>query len=261
MSQEILINVTPRETRVAVVENGVLQEIYIERTASRGLVGNIHRGRVCRVLPGMEAAFVDIGLERAAFLHVSDIGRNADDVIAFTSTPLGDAAQGKVVAFRGTAGEHDLSRRDPDQRRLNRLISSVEDKDLGGFGGSVLELEPELDEDAHVPVIAPSTSTSCGPPTPAGATGCLVPRRGGACGRRISRTATSWSSARRPWGCRRNCSTRPWSCVACSESSEEADSICWADEPVSSAAWVTAPIFSETAAVPVAASWVLREIS
>ena len=56
MSQEILINVTPRETRVAVVENGVLQEIYIERTASRGLVGNIHKGRVCRVLPGMEAA-------------------------------------------------------------------------------------------------------------------------------------------------------------------------------------------------------------
>lgn len=78
MSQEILINVTPRETRVAVVENGVLQEIYIERSASRGLVGNIHKGRVCRVLPGMEAAFVDIGLERAAFLHVSDISRGAE---------------------------------------------------------------------------------------------------------------------------------------------------------------------------------------
>ncbi len=70
---EILINVTPRETRVAVVENGVLQEILIERAGKRGLVGNIYKGRVCRVLPGMEAAFVDIGLERAAFLHVSDI--------------------------------------------------------------------------------------------------------------------------------------------------------------------------------------------
>ncbi|RUQ35560.1 MAG: ribonuclease G [Candidatus Competibacteraceae bacterium] len=70
---EILINVTPRETRVAVVENGVLQEILIERVGKRGLVGNIYKGRVCRVLPGMEAAFVDIGLERAAFLHVSDI--------------------------------------------------------------------------------------------------------------------------------------------------------------------------------------------
>ena len=73
MSEEILINVTPRETRVAVVENGVLQEILIERERRRGLVGNIYKGKVCRVLPGMEAAFVDIGLERAAFLHVSDI--------------------------------------------------------------------------------------------------------------------------------------------------------------------------------------------
>ncbi|MBK8181588.1 MAG: ribonuclease G [Candidatus Competibacteraceae bacterium] len=70
---EILINVPPQETRVAVVENGVLQEILIERAGKRGLVGNIYKGRVCRVLPGMEAAFVDIGLERAAFLHVSDI--------------------------------------------------------------------------------------------------------------------------------------------------------------------------------------------
>jgi ribonuclease G len=73
MSEEILINVTPPETRVAMVENGVAQEIIIERTAKRGLVGNIYKGRVCRVLPGMQAAFVDIGLERAAFLHASDI--------------------------------------------------------------------------------------------------------------------------------------------------------------------------------------------
>lgn len=76
MSEEILINVTPRETRVALVENGVLQEVYIERTSKRGLLGNIYRGRVCRVLPGMQAAFVDIGLERAAFLHASDIVNN-----------------------------------------------------------------------------------------------------------------------------------------------------------------------------------------
>jgi ribonuclease G len=73
MSDEILINVTPPETRVAVVENGVLQELIIERTRKRGLVGNIYKGRVCRVLPGMQAAFVDIGLDRAAFLHISDI--------------------------------------------------------------------------------------------------------------------------------------------------------------------------------------------
>ena len=72
MSEEILINVTPPETRVAVVENGVVQEIIIERAERCGLVGNVYKGRVCRV-PGMQAAFVDIGLERAAFLHASDI--------------------------------------------------------------------------------------------------------------------------------------------------------------------------------------------
>jgi ribonuclease G len=73
MSEEILINVTPQETRVAMVENGVLQEVFIERERSLGLVGNIYKGVVCRVLPGMQAAFLDIGLERAAFLHASDI--------------------------------------------------------------------------------------------------------------------------------------------------------------------------------------------
>ncbi len=73
MSEEILINVTPQETRVAVVENGVLQEVHIERAAARGLVGNIYKGKVVRILPGMQAAFVDAGLERTAFLHASDI--------------------------------------------------------------------------------------------------------------------------------------------------------------------------------------------
>ncbi|HEU0152830.1 MAG TPA: ribonuclease G [Arenimonas sp.] len=73
MSEEILINVTPRETRVAVVENGMLQELHIERASRRGVVGNIYKGRVQRVMPGMQAAFVEIGLERAAFLHASDI--------------------------------------------------------------------------------------------------------------------------------------------------------------------------------------------
>ncbi len=73
MSEEILINVTPVETRVALVENGMLQEVYIERTSRKGIVGNIYKGKVVRVLPGMEAAFVDIGLERAAFIHASDV--------------------------------------------------------------------------------------------------------------------------------------------------------------------------------------------
>ena len=71
MSEEILINVTPQETRVSVVENGILQEVHIERTQKRGLVGNIFKGRVSRVLPGMQAAFIDVGLERTGFLHSS----------------------------------------------------------------------------------------------------------------------------------------------------------------------------------------------
>ena len=75
MSEEILINVTPRETRVAMVENGALSEVFIERASRLGLVGNIYKGKVSRVLPGMQAAFVDIGLERTAFLHASDILR------------------------------------------------------------------------------------------------------------------------------------------------------------------------------------------
>ena len=73
MSEEILINVTPVETRVALVENGMLQEAYVERASRKGIVGNIFKGKVVRVLPGMEAAFVDIGLERAAFIHASDV--------------------------------------------------------------------------------------------------------------------------------------------------------------------------------------------
>ena len=76
MTEEILLNVTPREVRAALVENGVLQEVMIERASRRGLISNIYKGRVSRVLPGMQAAFVDAGLERTAFLHASDIARN-----------------------------------------------------------------------------------------------------------------------------------------------------------------------------------------
>ena len=75
MSKEILVNITPQETRVAILENGMVHEIYIERRSSKGLVGNVYKGRVARVLPGMEAAFVEVGLERAAFLHVSDVAQ------------------------------------------------------------------------------------------------------------------------------------------------------------------------------------------
>ncbi len=84
MSEEIFINVTPQETRVAFVENGVLQEVQIERAQKRGLVGNIYKGKVSRILPGMQAAFIDVGLERTAFLHAADIAMNADESKAHT---------------------------------------------------------------------------------------------------------------------------------------------------------------------------------
>jgi ribonuclease G len=73
MSTEILINASTHEARAAVVENGVLQEVFLERPGRRGLISNIYKGRVSRVLPGMQAAFIDIGMERTAFLHASDI--------------------------------------------------------------------------------------------------------------------------------------------------------------------------------------------
>ena len=73
MPEDILINFTPQETRVAVMYQGAVQELHIERNASRGLVGNVYIGRVVRILPGMQSAFIDVGLERTAFLHVADI--------------------------------------------------------------------------------------------------------------------------------------------------------------------------------------------
>ncbi|SQI43297.1 Ribonuclease G [Leminorella richardii] len=73
MTAELLVNVTPSETRVAFIEGGILQEVHIDRESKRGIVGNIYKGRVSRVLPGMQAAFIDIGLDKAAFLHASDI--------------------------------------------------------------------------------------------------------------------------------------------------------------------------------------------
>lgn len=80
MGNEILINVNSGETRVALLENGVLVELYIERNSEQGITGNIYKGRVVRVLPGMQAAFVDIGLEKAAFLYVSDVHQDFEDL-------------------------------------------------------------------------------------------------------------------------------------------------------------------------------------
>src|SRR6056297_1463425 len=73
MTKELVINTTSHETRVALLEGGHIAELYIERERERGIVGNIYKGKVVRVLPGMQAAFVDIGLERAAFIHAHEV--------------------------------------------------------------------------------------------------------------------------------------------------------------------------------------------
>src|SRR5213078_2513923 len=76
----LVINADGPETRVALVESGLLGELYIERKQERGIAGNVYKGRVERVLPGMQAAFVNIGLEKSAYLHVSDVRGTPDDL-------------------------------------------------------------------------------------------------------------------------------------------------------------------------------------
>jgi len=85
--EEILVNVTPREVRAALLEDGILQEVHIERAARRGLISNIYKGKVSRVLPGMQAAFIDFGLERTGFLHASDIANGSAPNAEVKATP------------------------------------------------------------------------------------------------------------------------------------------------------------------------------
>lgn len=93
MANELIINVTPQETRVALLEDRVLAELHIERNRDRGIIGNIYKGKVVKVLPGMQAAFVDIGLERAAFLYVSDVysGMDEYDELAFLGIEMANS--------------------------------------------------------------------------------------------------------------------------------------------------------------------------
>ncbi|MEQ6884336.1 ribonuclease G [Salicola sp. Rm-C-2C1-2] len=170
MSEEILINVTPVETRVALVENGMLQEAYVERSRNKGIVGNIYKGRVVRVLPGMEAAFVDIGLERAAFIHASDVaelGGESDSntprtvpdirsllregqsiIVQVTKDPIGTkgarltthlSIPSRYLVYMPAMSHIGVSQRIEDEgerKRLRELIQSVAreyDLDAGGY--------------------------------------------------------------------------------------------------------------------------------
>src|ERR1700739_2963308 len=103
MSIEILVNVAPRETRAAILENGVVQELYIERTSRRGLVSNLYKGRVSRVLPGVQAAVGEIGRERTAFLHAADIAAGApEDTVP--GAPLANAQLAEDIRRLVSAG-------------------------------------------------------------------------------------------------------------------------------------------------------------
>jgi ribonuclease G len=179
MSEEILINVTPVETRVALVENGMLQEAYIERASRKGNVGNIYKGKVVRVLPGMGAAFVDIGLERAAFIHASDVVTNtqtADDpgecprvvpdirtllregqslVVQVTKDPIGTkgarlttqlSIPSRYLVFMPGVSHIGISQRIEDEAERARLKSLVEEaaaRDPQGAGGYIIRTAAE----------------------------------------------------------------------------------------------------------------------
>jgi ribonuclease G len=105
MGSEIVINNTERETRLALVEDGQLAEIHIERKGERGIVGNIYKGRVIKVLPGMQAAFVDIGLPRAAFLYVSDVHHHIDDLAMMVNEEDEDESQEENSELHEGIGE------------------------------------------------------------------------------------------------------------------------------------------------------------
>ncbi|MCG6656476.1 ribonuclease G [Halomonas campisalis] len=173
MSGEVLINLTPMETRVAVVENGVLQEALIERTRRRGIVGNIYKGRVVRVLPGMQAAFVDIGLDRAAFIHaheVMPVGTPADEqvsigqllhegqalVVQVTKDPIGSkgarltthlSVPSRYLVYMPDSPHHGVSQRIEDERERERLRERLEqvqaEQELEVTGGFIVRTAAE----------------------------------------------------------------------------------------------------------------------
>lgn len=132
MKQEIFINSTPQESRIAILEDGILAEFLIERKLERGIVGNIYKGEVARVIPGMQAAFVDIGAEKAAFLHVSDFTSAGENVSAFIT-----GAEEEIV-FEGAP--RPSTRRLPIERQLSKgqevLVQAAKDP-LGMKGARI----------------------------------------------------------------------------------------------------------------------------
>lgn len=157
MSQEILVNVTPREVRVALLENRFLQEIYIERHAQRGLISNIYKGRIHRLLPGMQAAFVDIGLDRKGFLHLNDLAGHENDshadirellrvgqelLVQVYKNPLGSkgarlttqfSIPSRYLVLTPYLHEINTSQKLADEAERQRLVSMITPGPCGGY--------------------------------------------------------------------------------------------------------------------------------
>ena len=180
MSGEVLINLTPMETRVALVENGVLQEALIERSRRRGIVGNIYKGKVVRVLPGMQAAFVDIGLERAAFIHAHEVtpsGTPSDEhstigqllhegqalVVQVTKDPIGSkgarltthlSVPSRYLVYMPDSPHHGVSQRIEDERERDRLKVALEtgiaQQSIEVSGGFIVRTAAEGVSDAEI---------------------------------------------------------------------------------------------------------------
>jgi ribonuclease G len=145
MSQEILINWSPQETRVAVVENGAVQELHVERALERGLVGNVYLGKVVRVLPGMQSAFIDIGLDRTAFLHVADLMSSINSRHAETEPGKTDVAPALPIEKQLFEGKAIMVQvlKDPIGTKGARLTAQV------SIAGRLLVFLPQ---DSHIGV-------------------------------------------------------------------------------------------------------------
>ncbi len=186
LQQDILINWSPQETRVAIVESGAVQELHVERTLERGLVGNIYLGKVARVLPGMQSAFIDIGLERAAFLHVGDVWQKTPDgeahgrptaplvpiekqvfegqalLVQVIKDPIGTkgarlstqiSIAGRLLVFLPQDDHVGVSQKIPVQQRealRQRLVALVGTAATGGGGGFILRTNAEDAADAEL---------------------------------------------------------------------------------------------------------------
>ena len=163
MSDEVLINATPMETRVAIINNGMLQEVFIERAQRRGIVGNIYVGKVVRVLPGMQAAFVELGLERASFLHVNEIqnssGKNIREllregqmiVVQVSKDPIGTKGA-RVSALLSVSSRYLVYMPDLDSLGISQRIDDESERErLKSLVANIIEADDSpVDEGNYI---------------------------------------------------------------------------------------------------------------